>query len=157
MAHVAAARQGIRSYRMHIKWHTRRFASTSLNNPLPTGVTVSEGEGIWIEQGEKWRVHHSRCNQRTDLLFSPGLPLDTPPRSDFPQVEYQFWAAFNGDEYAMRSTEYATDFLTYCPGEVVRSGEHVQVGAALYPFPLKWGFGFGSEYLTSFTKNPCPK
>ena len=73
LAKVRAEYEGIYAYRMTIKWHQRQFPETSLHLPLPLGELLSEGEGEWIEDGARWRVHQWRRNQQTYLMM--GKPM----------------------------------------------------------------------------------
>ncbi|MBL7645022.1 MAG: hypothetical protein JNK74_02420 [Candidatus Hydrogenedentes bacterium] len=157
MAQCKAAREGIRSYRLHIKWRTWKYAGSSLAQPLPDGQVVSEGEGVWIEEGDKWRVHHSRRKERAEFLLSPDLPSSAAPPPELPQGEFQYWAAYDGEDYAKRTTQHGLDELLFFPGPVVRAGEHVIVGPSLFPFPLKWGFGSGSDYLDELYRKSVEK
>lgn len=157
VAQCKATREGIRSYRMHIKWETWKYSGSSLAEPLPDGQVISEGEGVWIEEGDKWRVHHSKRLEQQTSLLSSNLPMSDVPRPELPQVAFQYWAAYDGENYANRTTQHGLDELLFFPGPVVSVGEHVVVGASLFPFPLKWGFGSGSDYLDELYRKSIDK
>ena len=146
LAKVRAEYEGIYAYRMTIKWHQRQFPETSLHLPLPLGELLSEGEGEWIEDGARWRVHQWRRNQQTYLMM--GKPMTPAKRKMMPvDVPFQYWAAFDGANYANRSTQHGEDFLMYFPKATLEAQGDAMVGPNLYPFPLKLAFGTGHNYL----------
>lgn len=140
-----AARQHIRSYRMEIRWHERQFSAVPVDTPLPEGEIVSEGEGTWIQDGEKWLVHHPRRRERVSMPQKQmGIPPAAPPLSTS-LAEFKYWAVFNGDYYANRRTQNG-DNLNFYSKAMIDAGL-INVGPDLFPFPLKWGFGDGYCYL----------
>jgi len=146
LARNRAAREAVTSYSMRITWERREFPTTPLDAPLPEGKVISYGEGVWVEAGEKFRVHRTKRWERETAGPLPGLPPGA-RRPDVPSTEkeYTTWAVYNGEYFANHS-QRAPDQIYLYPQKVLDTG----VGAArgeLFPYPLQWGFGFGTGYV----------
>ncbi len=144
-----AARQGIESYSMKIDWKRREFPETPLDAPLPEGRVISYGEGIWMEKGSMFHVHRTKRWERRDAANAPSLPSNL---HGLESNEYSSWAVYNGEYFAEHNSKL--------PGRIRLSSRDVldaglmPPDAFLFPYPLKWGFGYGTGYLdTEYEKS----
>lgn len=152
LARNRAAREAVTSYSMRITWEQREFPTTPLDAPLPEGTLTSYGEGVWVEAGEKFRVHRTKRWERETSGPVPGLPPGA-RGPDLPMAgkEYSTWAVYNGDYFANHSQRLPDQIYLY-PRKVLDAG----IGAArgeLFPYPLQWGFGAGGGYVDTEYEN----
>lgn len=138
-----AAREGIKSYSMKIAWERREYPETPVDAPLPEGRVVSYGEGIWMEEGEKWHVHRTKRWQSGDDLPSAGIAR---PADRLAGKEYSSWTVYNGEYFAEHNGKLQGRIRLY-PQEAI-DAKQVYPEGELFPNPLGWGFGFsGQGYL----------